>query len=93
MKGGYVMVDFGGINLGSPSAVTIPGIYARLREAFMSGKPVIAYNMMYSRSTNVLASPTQCSLAVKIENGAVTGTIHVNFDRYYITVTTEDRVT
>lgn len=38
-NGGYAMVDFSGLDLSNPG--TIPGIYARTKDALSTGKPVV----------------------------------------------------
>lgn len=46
-KGGYVMVNAGGLRLYNSTAQTIPGIWKALREAIDSGRPVVLYNVFY----------------------------------------------
>ena len=47
-KGGYFMIDCGGLNLlGGSTPQTIPGLYERMQLALEEGKPVQAYNCIY----------------------------------------------
>lgn len=55
MNGGYILVDFGKVNMLAESAQTIPGLYARITEAYASGKPILAYNVDYG--TGVPTTP------------------------------------
>ena len=49
MNGGYILFDGGGLDLTTGSTpVTISGAYKRAKEAFKSGKPIVAYNLFYS---------------------------------------------
>ena len=52
-KGGYVMVDCGGINLLSQSSQTVTGLYAKAKEAYDSNKPVIAMNCFYGEGVKL----------------------------------------
>lgn len=42
-RGGYIIVDVGGIQLTNASATTVKGIYARLGSNY--GKPVLIHNV------------------------------------------------
>lgn len=44
MNGGYSMIDFSGCDLGNLG--TVPGIYARTKEAIESGKPLVLYGVV-----------------------------------------------
>ena len=48
MISGYVMIDFGGLELTSESKVTISGIADQVTKALATGKPVIAGNLKYN---------------------------------------------
>ncbi len=50
MNGGYINVDCGGLNLLAESAQTIAGIYDRVKTAWLTGKPIYAYNCMWGDS-------------------------------------------
>ena len=47
MKGGYFMVDCGGLDLLSQTSQEIAGLYKQCADAFNSGKPIQAYNCVY----------------------------------------------
>lgn len=48
MNGGYQMIDCQGLNLlGGSTPQTKTGLYAKLKEALASGKPIFAYNCIY----------------------------------------------
>ena len=42
MKGGYILVDCGGLELNDSSSQSITGLYKRAQAALKSGKPVLA---------------------------------------------------
>lgn len=42
MNSGYVMIDFGGLNILSESKVTVSGIVDQVKAALKTGKPIIA---------------------------------------------------
>ena len=44
MKGGYILVDCGGLELNSASTQSISGMFARAAKALKSGKPAYACN-------------------------------------------------
>ena len=56
-KTGYVVVDCTGIDLLSQEKVTVPGIYAKVKEAFETGKPMFACNCEYG--SGVPMTPVQ----------------------------------
>lgn len=47
MNGGYINIDCHGLNLLSESAQTITGIFQATQTAWLSGKPIYAYNCMW----------------------------------------------
>lgn len=56
MNGGYVMIDCAGLDLIKGSTEQeIPGIFARVKEAEKTGKPIYATNCVWS--TNGKVSP------------------------------------
>ena len=57
MNGGYVMVDCKGLNLLAQSSQTVNGLYEVCKDAYNSGKPIIAYNCVYG--TGVPLTPIQ----------------------------------
>ena len=56
-KTGYVVVDCTGIDLLSQSKVTVPGIYAKVKEAFETGKPMFACNCEYGSGVSMTPVP------------------------------------
>ena len=44
LKGGYILMDCGGLELNDSSSQNISGFYARAKKALDSGKPVYACN-------------------------------------------------
>lgn len=54
MNGGYVMIDCKGLDLTKGSTEqTISGIYTDVKNAMMSGKPMIAYNCIWGTGKNI----------------------------------------
>lgn len=46
MNGGYVMVDATGLDVSTESfSETLPGMYKNIEKAYVSGKPVMLYNV------------------------------------------------
>ena len=45
MIGGYKLIDCSGLDLLADSKQTITGIYAKVEEAYKTGKPIIAQNL------------------------------------------------
>lgn len=56
-KTGYVVVDGSGIDLLSQSKVTVPGIYAKVKEAYETGKPMFACNCEYGSGVPMTPIP------------------------------------
>lgn len=46
MNSGYVMIDFGGLNILSESKVTKTGIVDQVKAAIKTGKPIIAGGLL-----------------------------------------------
>lgn len=55
--GGYVLVDFGGLDLTSESSQIIPGLYKQCQEAISTGKQVLAENCVWGAGKRI--SPIQ----------------------------------
>lgn len=47
MKGGYFMVDLGGLDLTSASSQSTSALYPQLQAAMKQGKPVVGYNSKF----------------------------------------------
>lgn len=45
-NGGYVLVDFTGVNIESEAPVVIPGIFETCKKAFDSNKPIYIINLV-----------------------------------------------
>lgn len=78
MAGGYSMLDGGGLDLTTGSTpVTISGIFARVKKAITSPKPIVAYNFKYATKP---VSPVNCFgwALSDTEIVLVSGTIHVH---------------
>ena len=46
-KGGYIMIDCGGLNLLASEPQTISGLYAKVKKAHEINKPIYALNCVY----------------------------------------------
>ena len=57
MNGGYIMVDCKKMNLLAQSAQTVNGIYAAIKNAVDSGKPIIAENCEYGEGVPLTPIP------------------------------------
>ena len=57
MNGGYYMVDCKGLDLTANSSQTISGIFAELKNAIKSGKPVFGYNCVWGANDDAPLSP------------------------------------
>lgn len=57
-RGGYVLLDCGGLDLSSSSAQSIPGYWARTVAAIAANKPIVAGNCVYGSGNNV--TPVTC---------------------------------
>jgi len=49
-NGGYILLDFGGLDLDDSTEQTIEGIYARAKEALSMNKPIIAVNCVMTNT-------------------------------------------
>lgn len=58
MKGGYYLLDAGGIDLSSSSPQSITGCWERAKSAMASGKPIVAQNLVYGEGNDL--SPVNC---------------------------------
>lgn len=85
MKGGYIMIDCGGLNLLSESSQTIAGLYSKVSKAISRNKPVYLYNCKYG--AGVSTSPIQAFGYVNSGSYVLTTSI------YQITVASTDAVT
>ena len=87
-KGGYYMIDAGGLNVATTTAQTIAGLNAKLTEALAVGKPVMLHNFKFGSTT----PSTPAFVTVRPATGS-TGTMRAQLDNYLIEVTTADRAT
>ena len=84
-NGGYVMVDCGGLNFLAESPQTITGLYEACKEAYRTGKQVLAVNTKWGTTPcspiSVLMIPfddgvircSACTLRIDVaENDSVT---------------------
>lgn len=88
MQSGYAMVDCGGLDLTSDSTQTINGLYARMKTAIKSGKPLIAYNCVWGSNNNQPLTPIHF-FAQEWSSTLIVGTASI----LNITCTNEDVVT
>lgn len=56
-KGGYILIDCGGLNLLATDPQTISGLYAKVKKAHELNKPIYAVNCVYG--SGVKLSPIQ----------------------------------
>ena len=87
MKGGYVLVNCGGLDLTSEIAQTISGLYNRAMSAFATGKAIIAENVIWGSDGPI--SPIAC---FAIDMGSPYG-IYITASTLQIRVTPADVVT
>ena len=85
MKGGYILIDCGGLNLLSETSQTISGLYAKVKKAHELNKPIYAVNCVYG--SGVKLSP----ISVFAINEA--GTIILTASILQIRVASNDAVT
>ena len=85
MNGGYINVDFNGLNLLAESAQTITGLYEEVQTAMKTGKPIYACNMLWG---DVPITPVQV-FAVQTAANTVTCTAST----LQVVVTSADSVT
>ena len=85
MKGGYILMDCGGLQLNSGSTQSISGFYNRAKKALESGKPVYACNC---KMNTVPATPVSV-VAWQENSTTIIATGHV----LRITIENDDDVT
>ena len=88
MNGGYVMVDGKGLDLTANESQTINGLFADLKEAIATGKPIFAYNLVWGANNNAPLTPI-CFFAQKWNDNLIVCTSSI----LKIDVTNEDAVT
>lgn len=84
-KGGYILIDCGGLNLLSETSQTITGLYAKVKKAHALNKPIYAVNCVYG--AGVKMSPIQ--VFTIYESGSMIGTASI----LQIRVASDDSVT
>lgn len=84
-KGGYIMIDCGGLNLLASEPQTITGLYAKVKKAHELNKPIYAVNCVYG--SGVKMSPIQ--IFTINESGTMIGTASI----LQVRVTSNDSVT
>ena len=57
MKGGYFMVDCTGIDLTDATQQTKTGLFEDMQKALKSGKPLIAYGMVWGDNSDAPLTP------------------------------------
>lgn len=85
MKGGYIMIDCGGMNLLSETSQTISGLYTKVAKAVTRNKPIYAYNCVYGAGVPI--TPIQVFAIKESGNYICTASI------LQITVESNDAVT
>lgn len=84
-KGGYILIDCGGLNLLATDPQTISGLYAKVKKAHELNKPIYATNCVYG--SGVKLSP----ISVFAINEA--GTIILTASILQVRVASNDAVT
>lgn len=76
-RGGYILLDCGGLNLASSSPQTISGSWARAKAALAANKPIVAGNCKYSTAP---VSPVSCfGWAIAADEIVIVGaTLHIH---------------
>lgn len=87
MKGGYVLVNCGGLDLLSESSQTISGLYNRVKSALATGKMMIAENVIWGTGKPISPIPV-----FAIDMGSTYG-IYITASTLQIRVSTADAVT
>ena len=87
MKGGYVLVNCGGLDLLSESSQTISGLYNRVKSALATGKMMIAENVIWGTGKPISPIPV-----FAIDMGSTYG-IYITASTLQIRVSTADEVT
>ena len=88
MNGGYYMVDCKGLDLTDDSTQTISGLFADMKKAIASGKPLVAYNCVWGANSDSPLTPIQF-FAQNWTDSLIVGTASI----LNITVTDHDVVT
>jgi len=73
IKGGYIMIDCGGLNLLASEPQTITGLYAKVKKAHELNKPIYAVNCVYG--SGVKMSPIH--IFTINESGTMIGTASI----------------
>lgn len=84
-KGGYIMIDCGGLNLLASEPQTISGLYAKVKKAHELNKPIYAVNCVYG--SGVKMSPIH--IFTINESGTMIGTASI----LQVRVASDDSVT
>ena len=85
IKGGYIMIDCGGLNLLASEPQTISGLYAKVKKAYELNKPIYAVNCVYG--SGVKMSPIH--VFTINESGTMIGTASI----LQVRVASDDSVT
>lgn len=85
MKGGYTLIDCGGLNLLADEAQTIAGLYERCLDAYYAGTLVVACNCTYG--DDIPTSPFTAILLVD------DGDVILITSIYQVTIDEDDEVT
>lgn len=85
IKGGYIMIDCGGLNLLASEPQTITGLYAKVKKAHELNKPIYAVNCVYG--SGVKMSP------IHVFTINESGTIILTASILQVSVTSNDSVT
>lgn len=85
IKGGYIMIDCGGLNLLASEPQTISGLYAKVKKAHELNKPIYAVNCVYG--SGVKMSPIH--IFTINESGTMIGTASI----LQVRVASDDSVT
>lgn len=88
LNGGYTLVDLGGMDLTAASTQTISGLYARMKEAIKTGKPLIGCNAVWGSNNDSPLTPI-CFFAQEWSENLIVGTASI----LNISVTNADVVT
>lgn len=82
---GYIIIDCNGLDLAKSTEQTIAGIFSRVKEAYSTGKPCIAYNCVKG---NYKVSP----VSIMITQGS-TGNYIATANTFQIELDSEDGAT
>lgn len=87
-NGGYCMVDCTGLDLTDSNEQTITGLYARMKAALKTGKPLVAYGCVWGTNSDAPLTPIQF-FAQEWSSSLIVGTASI----LNISVTSADKVT